>query len=133
MKKECSLKIILATLVIILLCIVSLGGIYAKDRNIMKNVLPNYILGMDLDTNTIIKLDVVKNEENSSENPQEENNVTEENSESNNNVEDSEQTKNSTEKNKSENGQVQNIYTVENFEKCKKSGFCYKTGRRRWK
>lgn len=120
MKKECSLKIILATLVIILLCIVSLGGIYAKDRNIMKNVLPNYILGMDLDTNTIIKLDVVKNEENSSENPQEENNVTEENSESNNNVEDSEQTKNSTEKNNSENGQVQNIYTVENFEQCKK-------------
>jgi len=119
-KKECSLKIILATLVIILLCIVSLGGIYAKDRNIMKNVLPNYILGMDLDTNTIIKLDVVKNEENSSENPQEENNVTEENSESNNNVEDSEQTKNSTEKNNSENGQVQNIYTVENFEQCKK-------------
>lgn len=120
MKKEGSLKIILATLVIILLCIVSLGGIYAKDRNIMKNVLPNYILGMDLDTNTIIKLDVVKNEENSSENPQEENNVTEENSESNNNVEDSEQTKNSTEKNNSENGQVQNIYTVENFEQCKK-------------
>lgn len=120
MKKECSLKIILATLVIILLCIVSLGGIYAKDRNIMKNVLPNYILGMDLDTNTIIKLDVVKNEENSSENPQEENNVTEENLESNNNVEDSEQTKNSTEKNNSENGQVQNIYTVENFEQCKK-------------
>lgn len=120
MKKECSLKIILATLVIILLCIVSLGGIYAKDRNIMKNVLPNYILGMDLDTNTIIKLDVVKNEENSSENPQEENNVTEENSESNNNVEDSKQTKNSTEKNNSENGQVQNIYTVENFEQCKK-------------
>lgn len=120
MKKECSLKIILATLVIILLCIVSLGGIYAKDRNIMKNVLPNYIIGMDLDTNTIIKLDVVKNEENSSENPQEENNVTEENSESNNNVEDSEQTKNSTEKNNSENGQVQNIYTVENFEQCKK-------------
>lgn len=116
MKKECSLKIILATLVIILLCIVSLGGIYAKDRNIMKNVLPNYILGMDLDTNTIIKLDVVKNEENSSENPQEENNVTEKNSESEN----SENAENNTEKNNSENGQAQNIYTVENFKQSKK-------------
>ena len=63
-KKEGSLKLILAILVIILLCIVSLGGIYAKDKNVMKNVLPNYILGMDLDTNTIIKLDVVKNEGN---------------------------------------------------------------------
>ena len=32
MKKEGSLKLILAILVIILLCIVSLGGIYAKDK-----------------------------------------------------------------------------------------------------
>lgn len=116
MKKECSLKIILATLVIILLCIVSLGGIYAKDRNIMKNVLPNYIIGMDLDTNTIIKLDVVKNEENSSENTQEESNETEKNSESEN----SENAENNTEKNNSENGQAQNIYTVENFKQSKK-------------
>lgn len=116
MKKEGSLKIILATLVIILLCIVSLGGIYAKDRNIMKNVLPNYIIGMDLDTNTIIKLDVVKNEENSSENTQEESNETEKNSESEN----SENAENNTEKNNSENGQAQNIYTVENFKQSKK-------------
>lgn len=116
MKKEGSLKLILAILVIILLCIVSLGGIYAKDKNVMKNVLPNYILGMDLDTNTIIKLDVVKNEGNSSENTQEESNETEKNSESEN----SENAENNTEKNNSENGQAQNIYTVENFEQSKK-------------
>ena len=61
----------------------------------MKNVLPNYILGMDLDTNTIIKLDVVKNEGNSSENTQEESNETEKNSESEN----SENAENNTEKN----------------------------------
>ena len=82
----------------------------------MKNVLPNYILGMDLDTNTIIKLDVVKNEGNSSENTQEESNETEKNSESEN----SENAENNTEKNNSENGQAQNIYTVENFEQSKK-------------
>lgn len=116
MKKEGSLKLILAILVIILLCIVSLGGIYAKDKNVMKNVLPNYILGMDLDTNTIIKLDVVKNEGNSSENTQEESNETEKNSESEN----SENAENNTEKNNSENGQAQNIYTVENFKQSKK-------------
>lgn len=116
MKKEGSLKLILAILVIILLCIVSLGGIYAKDKNVMKNVLPNYILGMDLDTNTIIKLDVVKNEGNSSENTQEESNETEKNSESEN----SENAENNTENNNSENGQAQNIYTVENFEQSKK-------------
>ena len=116
MKKEGSLKLILAILVIILLCIVSLGGIYAKDKNVMKNVLPNYIFGMDLDTNTIIKLDVVKNEGNSSENTQEESNETEKNSESEN----SENAENNTEKNNSENGQAQNIYTVENFKQSKK-------------
>lgn len=111
MKKEGSLKLILAILVIILLCVVSLGGIYVKDRNVMKNVLPNYILGMDLDTNTIIKLDVVKDEENSSENTQEENNVAEENSKSENSEK---------EEDNKENGQAQNIYTVENFKKSKK-------------
>lgn len=111
MKKEGSLKLILAILVIVLLCIVSLGGIYAKDRNVMKNILPNYILGMDLDTNTIIKLDVVKDEENSSENTQEKNDVTEENSESQN----SEQVENNM-----ESGQAENIYTVDNFKQSKK-------------
>ena len=111
MKKEGSLKLILAILVIVLLCIVSLGGIYDKDRNVMKNILPNYILGMDLDTNTIIKLDVVKDEENSSENTQEKNDVTEENSESQN----SEQVENNM-----ESGQAENIYTVDNFKQSKK-------------
>ena len=71
MKKEGSLKSILAILVIILLCLVSFGGIYAKDKNIMKNILPEYVLGMDLDTNTVIKLDVVKDEDDSSENIEE--------------------------------------------------------------
>ncbi len=74
MKKEGSLKSILAILVIILLCLISFGGIYVKDKNIMKNILPDYVLGMDLDTNSILKLDVEKNEESTSESTQEEEN-----------------------------------------------------------
>ena len=39
-KKEESLKKVLAILVIILVCLVSIGGIYVKDKNVMKNILP---------------------------------------------------------------------------------------------
>lgn len=98
MKKEGSLKSILAILVIILLCLVSFGGIYVKDKNIMKNVLPDYNLGMDLDTNTIIKLSVVKDEESSSQETQEENAE-----EANNDVEEKEENK----------------FTTENYKKSK--------------
>lgn len=62
MKKEGSLKTILAILVIILICLVSFGGIFVKNKNVMKNILPDYVLGMDLDTNTVLKLDVQKDE-----------------------------------------------------------------------
>lgn len=62
MKREGSLKTILAILVIILLCLVSFGGVFVKNKNVMKNVLPEYVLGMDLDSNTVLKLDVQKDE-----------------------------------------------------------------------
>ena len=55
MKKEGSLKLILSLLIIVLIILISIGGIYVKDKNIMKNILPDYVLGMELDTNTIIK------------------------------------------------------------------------------
>ena len=100
MDKEGFLKKFLAVLIIILLGLVSYGGIYVKNKNIMKNVLPDFSLGMDLDTNTIIKLNVVKDNENSSE----ENSNEEKSNEAN------------------ENGQAQNsenIYTVENYRKSK--------------
>ena len=95
MKKEGSLKSILAILVIILLCLVSIGGIYVKDKNIMKNILPEYNLGMDLDTNTIIKLNVEKDTDSSSQETNEEN---------------TEETENKTE---------ENIYTADNYKKSK--------------
>ncbi len=164
MKKEGSLKLILSILIIVLLILVSVGGIYVKDKNIMKNILPDYILGMDLDTNTIVKLDVVKDEQKSSENTQEndsndankedsnstnqntegtQNNETNENTNDvntsynetntnneNNNVANNES--NSTQNNEtnqntenksddsSKEEQVENIYTLDNYKKCKK-------------
>lgn len=126
MKKEGSLKLILAILVIILLCLVSLGGIYVKDKNIMKNILPDYILGMDLDTNTIVKLDVVKDEESSSEDTQEESDETADDSvaqstdQTENNADENTQSEDNTAENSSENGQAENIYTIENYNKSKK-------------
>lgn len=81
MKSEVSLKRILAILIIVLVCLVSIGGVYVKNKNVMKNVLPDYVLGMDLDTKTIVKLDVEKNENNSSEDAQGQ--ATEENKEEN--------------------------------------------------
>lgn len=103
MKKEGSLKSILAILVIILLCLVSIGGIYVKDKNIMKNVLPKYNLGMDLDTNTIVKLSVVKDAEKSS---QETNDGNAENNSEN-------------QENNQENKNEENIYTADNYKKSK--------------
>lgn len=101
MKKEVSLKKVLAILVIILVCLVSIGGIYSKDKNIMKNILPEYVLGMDLDTDTLIKLEVVKDEDNSSEETGE--------------TEDSKASESENE------GQAkENIYTLDNYKKTKK-------------
>lgn len=101
MKKEVSLKKVLAILVIILVCLVSIGGIYSKDKNIMKNILPEYVLGMDLDTDTLIKLEVVKDEDNSSEETGE--------------TEDSKASESENE------GQAkEDIYTLDNYKKTKK-------------
>ena len=142
MKKEGSLKSILAILVIILVCLVSLGGIYVKDKNVMKNWLPDYVLGAGLQDSTIIKLDVNKPDETSSENTTEENLNTEDsdtnetvnenenlsdetqNEENVENTENSTEAKesetNSSEENKSDNGQAPNIYTLDNYKKSKK-------------
>ena len=112
MKKEGTLKKVLAILVILLLCLVSFGGIYVKDRNVFKNILPDYVLGMDLDTNTILKLDVDKSADETTEEQANVEENTEENQENNESTE--------TEK-KEDNGQAQkeNKYTVDNYKKSK--------------
>lgn len=45
--KNNTLKIILAILVVILISLISFIGIFVKDKNKMKNILPEYELGMD--------------------------------------------------------------------------------------
>ena len=104
MKKEGSLKSILAILVIVLICLVSIGGIYVKDKNIMKNVLPEFNLGDDLNTRTIVKLDINKNEESVSD-------------ESNKSETEAENTE--TAESEKQNGQAENIYTADNYKKSK--------------
>lgn len=46
--KNNTLKIILAVLVIILISLISFMGIFVKDKNRMKNILPEYELGIEL-------------------------------------------------------------------------------------
>lgn len=139
MKKEGSLKLILSLLLIVLLILVSVGGIFVKDKNIMKNILPDYVLGMELDTNTVIKLEVSKTEEDSSESTQEESETetseetesaetttAEESTETEvDNTETSESTETTDEAAEEtetqEDGQAkENIYTAENYKKSKK-------------
>lgn len=42
-----TLKIVLSILVVVLISLISFGGIFVKDKNRMKNVLPEYQMGMD--------------------------------------------------------------------------------------
>ncbi len=63
--KNNTLKIILAILVIILISLISFVGIFVKDKNRMKNILPDYELGMDLTGGRVfnIKIDDTVNTE----------------------------------------------------------------------
>lgn len=94
MKKDGILKKVLAILIIVLLCLVSFGGIYKKDKNIMKNIIPDYELGMDLDSSTILKLAVEKTDEES-------------------------ETTESQGENENKDGQADNNNTLENYKKTK--------------
>ena len=42
------LKITFITLLIVLLSIISFVGIFVQDTKFMKNILPDYVFGMDL-------------------------------------------------------------------------------------
>lgn len=121
MKKEGSLKSILAILVIVLVCLISLGGIYVKKNNVMKNVLPDYVLGKDLDGSIIVKLNVNKSEDSSEDTKEDENSDSEGDSQENNETQNTDENASEDQsETKTENGQAeQNIYTVENYNKTK--------------
>ncbi len=48
MKTEKKLKVVLLILIIVLISIVSFGGIFVKNTKFVENILPEYLLGMDL-------------------------------------------------------------------------------------
>lgn len=67
MKTQKKLNLVLIVLIILLLAIVSFGGIYVKNKNDMKNLLPSYVLGNDLKGYRQISL-VLDNSKETSEN-----------------------------------------------------------------
>lgn len=58
MKIEEKLKVILVILVIILISLVSFGGIFIQKTKFVKNIIPEYQLGMDLKGGRMITLEV---------------------------------------------------------------------------
>lgn len=57
MKKNLGLKILII-LIIIAICLISFVGIFVKDKNTIKNIIPEYLLGMNLKGARVIKLSV---------------------------------------------------------------------------
>ena len=57
MKLENKLKVVLTITVIILISLISFGGIYFKKANTMMNIIPEYKLGMDLESGRIIGIE----------------------------------------------------------------------------
>ncbi len=56
------LRITLIVFIIILLSLISFVGIYVKDKNEMSDIIPDFILGSDIEGNRIIQLSVEKDD-----------------------------------------------------------------------
>lgn len=81
MKASKGLKIALILLIIVLISLISFGGIYIKDKNIVNNIMPEYILGMDLKGERVVHLKVDDSKKATEETTQEEQENTEETAE----------------------------------------------------
>ena len=55
-EKNKTLKTILAILVVILISLISFGGIFVKDKNKMKNLLPEYQTGIDFNGKRVFSI-----------------------------------------------------------------------------
>ena len=71
MKFEQKLKIIVLILIIVLVSLMSFGGLFIQNNGKMVNLLPNYIKGMDLKGYRYITLDVAEDEEHNHDNEEE--------------------------------------------------------------
>ena len=60
MKRNRILKIVVITLLIILLSIISFGGIFVEDKNTMKNLVADYQLSRELTGSRRVELNVDK-------------------------------------------------------------------------
>lgn len=58
MKKKNFIKTVIITLIIIGISIISFFGIYVENKNTMKNLMPDYILGKDLSGYRVVELEV---------------------------------------------------------------------------
>lgn len=63
MKVNKILKITVTTLLVILLSIISFGGLFVQDKNAMKNLIPNYQFGRELTGSRKIQIKVDKSVE----------------------------------------------------------------------
>lgn len=81
MKASKGLKIALILLIIVLISLISFGGIYIKDKNLVDNIMPEYILGMDLKGERVVHLKVDDSKKATEETTQEEQENTEETAE----------------------------------------------------
>lgn len=89
MKAQKRLNVLIAILIVILISLISFGGIYYKDKNQMINRIPDYILGADLTGYRKVSLSVKNDEDKITSDTTETNttNETAENTESENEVE----------------------------------------------
>ena len=55
-EKNKTLKTILAIVIIVLISLISFGGIFVKDKNKMKNLLPEYQVGMDFNGKRVFSI-----------------------------------------------------------------------------
>lgn len=58
MKVEGKLKVVLAILIIILVSLVSFGGIYIQNAKFLENIIPEYKLGLDLKGGRLLGMEV---------------------------------------------------------------------------
>lgn len=113
MKKEGSLKIVLSILVIILITLVSIWGVYKKAGIVMKNRLPDYKYGMELDDTNLINIEVQKEETTT---PEVTTGETTETAETTETTETTEENGENTEKSEEK---KEDVYTVKNYRKAK--------------
>lgn len=55
MKKNIALKVLISLLVLVV-CLISFVGIYVKNNNTMKNIVPDFLLGMNLEGGRVVLL-----------------------------------------------------------------------------